>query len=133
MPGPVTIYSDHPQGRREGPQRHLEGHKTTVWRTIHPGENPGFGYTARRHWGYRGTMSNRDCTVKISLSDAELALLDQRRGAVPRAVYLRGMLHGPEPRTRPRTAGRVSCGWQSAAGCATMSLRSFASAPPRRG
>jgi hypothetical protein len=42
-------------------------------------------------------MSNRTRIVKVTLSDDEAAVLDERRGAIPRAVYLRGLLHGPPP------------------------------------
>ncbi len=31
----------------------------------------------------------------VALDDDEVAVLDERRGGVPRAVYLRQMLHGP--------------------------------------
>lgn len=40
-------------------------------------------------------MSNRENVVKVSLSDGELAVLDERRGEVPRAVFLRRLLLGP--------------------------------------
>lgn len=39
-------------------------------------------------------MSAREHIIKVSLSDGELAVLDERRGVVPRAVYLRRTLHG---------------------------------------
>lgn len=44
-------------------------------------------------------MSNREHTIKVSLNDGELAVLDERRGSVPRAAYLRRLLHGPPPQS----------------------------------
>jgi hypothetical protein len=38
-------------------------------------------------------MSNRNRIIKVSLSDAEVAVLDERRGPVRRAAYLRQLLH----------------------------------------
>lgn len=40
-------------------------------------------------------MSAREHTIKVSLSDAELAILDEHRGSTPRAAYLRRLLQGP--------------------------------------
>jgi hypothetical protein len=39
---------------------------------------------------------NREHVVKVVLNDNEAAVLDERLGALPRAVYLRRVLHGPE-------------------------------------
>ena len=52
-------------------------------------------------------MSNRTRTVKVSLSDDEAALLDERRGSVPRAAYLRRLLHGPEAQRDVATRGEA--------------------------
>jgi hypothetical protein len=40
-------------------------------------------------------MSAREHTIKVSLSDAELAILDEHRGSTPRAAYLRRLIQGP--------------------------------------
>ena len=40
-------------------------------------------------------MSNRKHHVKVSLSDQEVARLDELRGDEERAVYLRRLLHEP--------------------------------------
>jgi hypothetical protein len=40
-------------------------------------------------------MSARTNNIKVSLSDRELARLDERRGDSERAVYLRRLLHEP--------------------------------------
>lgn len=41
-------------------------------------------------------MSARSNVITVSLSNDEAAILDERRGSVPRATYLRRVLHGPE-------------------------------------
>jgi hypothetical protein len=40
-------------------------------------------------------MAAREHTVKVILSDAELEELDELRGGVPRAVWLRQAVHKP--------------------------------------
>lgn len=40
-------------------------------------------------------MAKRETKVLVALDDDEAAVLDERRGAVPRATYLRRLLHAP--------------------------------------
>ena len=49
-------------------------------------------------------MSNRMHEVMVRLVDHEVAVLDEHRGEVPRAVYLRQLLH--EPAKEPDVASR---------------------------
>ena len=48
-------------------------------------------------------MSNRTRIIKVSLNDAEVAVLDERRGPAPRAAYLRQLLHEPPKRLEVAT------------------------------
>jgi hypothetical protein len=40
-------------------------------------------------------VSHREHAIKVSLSDDELAILDEHRGTTTRAAYMRQLLHGP--------------------------------------
>ena len=40
-------------------------------------------------------MAKREHHVMVVLNDDEIAVLDEHRGATPRATYLRQLLHGP--------------------------------------
>ena len=40
---------------------------------------------------------SRENEIKLRLNDAELARLDELRGAVPRAAYVRSLLRGDPP------------------------------------
>ena len=50
-------------------------------------------------------MSNRTHEVMVRLDDDEVAVLDEHRGALPRAVYMRRLLH--EPAKEPDVASRA--------------------------
>jgi hypothetical protein len=45
----------------------------------------------------------RETKFLVSLNDDEAAILDERRGGVPKATYLRQMLHGPPQRAEVAT------------------------------
>ena len=49
----------------------------------------------------------RENKILVSLSDDEIAVLDERRGTVPRAVYLRRLLQGPAPAPDVATRGEA--------------------------
>jgi hypothetical protein len=48
-------------------------------------------------------VAKRDNKVLVALDDDEAAVLDERRGGVPRATFLRQLLHGPPQRAEVAT------------------------------
>ncbi|HEY6652737.1 MAG TPA: hypothetical protein VI028_01290 [Solirubrobacterales bacterium] len=48
-------------------------------------------------------MAKREHRVMVALDDDEVAVLDERRGGIPKAAYLRQMLHGPPQRAEVAT------------------------------
>ena len=48
-------------------------------------------------------MAKRETKVLVALDDDEAAVLDERRGGVPRATYLRQTLHAPPLRAEVAT------------------------------
>jgi hypothetical protein len=60
----------------------------------------------------RDILGNRENVVKVSLSDGELAVLDERCGGVPRAVFVRRLLQGlasePDIATRTEALGLLT-------------------------
>jgi hypothetical protein len=76
----------------------------------------------------------RDLALKVRLSGAEMARLDEMRGPTSRAEYLRRLLHGPPPEGDPthREAVQILSGLakDGRVGAAVALERSLRSADP---